>query len=107
MAQVIQAVERGFFDMIMLTDTKIQSEAYSHNRLGCVVTFSTARPSSAGISQGGVGLVTRERLAGWGVDSTRYHGPKVVSYKIVIGLTWTPLIGAYLPPSTLEHLPDL
>ena len=37
----------------------------------------------------------------------RYHGPNVVSCNIVTGLTRTPLVGAYLPLSTLEHLPDL
>ena len=52
-------------------------------------------------------MVTRERLVGWGVDSPHYHGPNVVSCEIVTRLTWTPLAGAYLPPSTLEHLPDL
>ena len=31
----------------------------------------------------------------------------VVSCKIVIGLIWTPLVGAYLPPLMLEHLPGL
>ena len=31
----------------------------------------------------------------------------MVSCEIVIGLTWTPLVGEYLPSSMLEHLPDL
>ena len=35
-----------------------------------------------------------------------FHGPNVISCKIVIGPTWTPIFGAYLPPSMLEHLPD-
>ena len=37
----------------------------------------------------------------------RYHRPNVVSCKIVTGLTWTLIVGAYLPSSTLENLPDL
>ena len=37
----------------------------------------------------------------------RYNIPNVVSCDIVTRLTWTPLVGAYLPPLTLEHLPDL
>ena len=37
----------------------------------------------------------------------RYHRPNVSSCQIVDGLTWNPLVGAYLPFSTLEHLPDL
>ena len=34
MTQAIRAVERRGFDMMLLTETKIQSEVYSHNRLG-------------------------------------------------------------------------
>ena len=30
----------------------------------------------------------------------------MVSCELVNGLAWTPLVGAYLPPSTMEHLPD-
>ena len=44
---------------------------------------------------------------GWGIESTRYHRMNVVGCKIVTRLTQTPLVGAYLPPSTLEHLPNL
>ena len=38
LAQDIWTVERGFFDVMVLTKTKIQSEAYSHNHLGYDVT---------------------------------------------------------------------
>ena len=31
----------------------------------------------------------------------------MVSCELVTGLTRTPLVGAYLPPSNLEHLQDL
>ena len=65
--------------MMLLTETKIQLEVYSHNRLGYDVTCSAARPSSARGDQGGIRLVTRERPVRWGIDSTRYHGPNVVS----------------------------
>ena len=51
--------------------------------------------------------MTRERPFGWGIDSTRYHRLNVDIYEIFPGLTQTPLVGAYLHPSTLEHLPDL
>ena len=51
--------------------------------------------------------MTRERSDGWGIEYTRPHGPNMVRYKIVTGLTWTPLVGAYLPPLALENLPDL
>ena len=36
-----------------------------------------------------------------------YRGPNMVNCEIITGLTRTPLVGVYLPPSTLEHLPDL
>ena len=31
----------------------------------------------------------------------------MLSYDLVIGITQTPLVGTYLPSSTLDHLPDL
>ena len=93
--------------MTLLTKTKIQPEAYSHKRLGYNMTCSTERPSSAMGNHSGVGLVTRDRPVWWGIESTHYHRPNMFSYKIVTGLTQTPLGGAYLPPSTLEHLPEL
>ena len=65
------------------------------------MTCLTAHPSIAGGYYCGVRMVTRERPLLWGVESTRYHGPNVVSCEIVTGLSWTPLVGAYLPPSTL------
>ena len=37
----------------------------------------------------------------------RCNIPNVVSCEIVTRLTWTPLVGAYLPPLTLEHLSEL
>ena len=104
MAQAIQAVERGFFDLMPLTDAKIQSDAYSHNRIGYNMTCLTACPSRSRGAQGDNRLLTREIPVRWGIDSTQYHIPNVVSYEIVDGITWTPLVGAYLPTSTLEHL---
>ena len=101
LAQAIRAVERGGFDVMLLTKTKIQLEAYSHNRLGFIVTCLAAWPSSAGGAQGGVGLVTRERPVGWGIDPTCYHRPDMVSCDIITRLTLTPLFGAYLPQSMM------
>ena len=66
-----------------------------------------ARPTSAGGAQGGVILMTRERSVWWDIESMRYHGPNMVSCKLINRLTRTPLVGAYLPLSTLDHLPDL
>ena len=40
------------------------------------------------------------------IESTRFHGPNVVSFILVDGDTRSPIVGAYLPPSSLDHLPD-
>ena len=107
LAQAIRTVERRGFDMMILTKTKISTTIYCRNRLVYDVTCSTARPTSAGGSQGGVILVTRERPVGWGIESTRYHGPSVVRWELVTGIIRTPLVSAYLTPSTIKNPPDL
>ena len=71
------------------------------------MTCLAERPTSAGGVQGSVGMVTRERPNGWGIESMRYHGPDLVICKIVTGTTRTPLVGVCLPLSKMEHLPDL
>ena len=58
-------------------------------------------------AQGGVGLVVRDRPQGWSIELMRFHRPTVVRCKVVTGSKRTLLIGACLPPSTLEHLPNL
>ena len=57
-------MERGGFDVMLLTETKILSEVYLHNHLGYNVTCSEARPSSAEGARGDVKLVTMERPVG-------------------------------------------
>ena len=51
--------------------------------------------------------MTREQTNGWGVESMRFHRPNVVSCEIFTGPNQTPLVGAYLPPFTLENLTDV
>ena len=51
--------------------------------------------------------MSRENLEGRIVESTRFHGPNVVIFELVSGDQRTPLIRAYLLPSTLDSLPDL
>ena len=55
---------RGF-EVMLLTETKVQLEAYSHISLVYNVTCLEGRTSSAGGSQSGVGVITRERPVGW------------------------------------------
>ena len=54
LAQAIRVVQRGYFGVMLLTETKISTTAYCRNRLGYDMTFSEARPTSAGGAQGGV-----------------------------------------------------
>ena len=54
-----------------------------------------------------MGLVVQDQPKVWSVQSTRFHGQNVVRCKVISGSKRNPLIGAYLPSSTLEHLPDL
>ena len=93
--------------MMILIKTKIYMTAYCQNSLGYEVTRLTSRPTSTGRDQGGVGLTTRERPNRWGIYSTRYHETNVVICELVTGLIRTPLVDAYLPLSTLNHMPDL
>ena len=105
--QAIRAVQLGNYDFMVVTETKIQDQVYCKNRLGYDVVVSQATPGPNGGAQGGVGLITREDKEGWDVESTRFHGPNVVSCVVVSGSKRMPMIGVYLPPSTLDHLPDL
>ena len=105
--QAIQAVECRVFYMMLLTNTKIYMTVYFQNWLRYKVTFLTVQLSSDGGFQGGVKIVMSERPVGWEIESTYYHRSKVVSCLIVTELKRTPLVGAYLPQLTLDHLPDL
>ena len=49
----------------------------------------------------------KERPKVWIVESMCYHGPNVVSWKIVFGAQWTPLIREYLPTFNLDHVLDI
>ena len=100
-------MEHRGFNVMLLTETKIQLEVYLQNRIRYDATCLAAQTYSAGGAQGGVGLVTREMTAVWGIESILHHSPNVVSYDIVTVLNRTPLVGLYLFLPTLEHLPDL
>ena len=55
----------------------------------------------------GAALVTKSTPDGWHVEDTRFHGPNVLSCVTVSGPQRMPLIGAYLPTSSLAFLPLL
>ena len=88
-------------------ETKIPDKVYFKNRIEYDVVCLRATPTEAEEAYGGVGLVTWEILEGWEIDSMQFHGPKLVSCEIISGIQWTSLIGFYLTPTTLDHLPNL
>ena len=92
---------------MVLKETKVTDQSYFHYILGYDVVCLTAIATDACGAQGGVGLVVWYQPKEWSVKSTHFHGPNRVSCNIVAGGKRTPLLGAYLSPSTLEHLPDL
>ena len=65
--------------------------------------------TATGGAQVEVFMVARDRQQLWSEETTRFQGPNVVSCKVVTftNIKRTPVIGSYLPPYTLEHLPDL
>ena len=52
-------------------------------------------------------MVIRDQPQVWSVEATRFHGTNVVRCEVITEVKQTPVIGAYLPPSTSEHLPYL
>ena len=54
-----------------------------------------------------MGLVFMDCLKGWSIESKRFHGPNMMSFKIVAGGKRTPFISTYLLLPTMEHLPYL
>ena len=56
---------------------------------------------------GGSGPGRPDLPHGCSIESTNFHGLNVVTCDVITSGKWNILIGAYLPSSTLEHLPDL
>ena len=83
------------FKLVVLIETKIYIVEYFCNWFGYKILCYPACPDSAGRAQGGVGLVSRDWPMGWSLESTRFQVPKVVSCKVVIGTSRTPIAVAY------------
>ena len=92
---------------MVLTKTKVDVQSYCHIRLGYYVLCSSSITTDSVRYQWGVVLIFQYRPKGWSVELMRFHGMNVVGCKIIVGGKRKPLIGVYLPPSTLEHLLDL
>ena len=88
-------------------DTKITNQAFFLNSLLYDVVCSLAITTTAGVKQGLVGLVFIDRPQFWTVYAMCFRRTNVVSCEVDFCVKRTPLVGAYLPPSTLENIPDL
>ena len=91
-------------DIAILTELRIPAEKPMHTK-NCqgynIFATYTTRPN-----QGGLVLATRTSSS-WHIESTRRHGPNVLSCLLKSGHKTFPIIGCYLPPSHLDDLPDL
>ena len=92
---------------MVFTDTKVTYQAYCHNRLGYDVVCLPKIMMNISRVYGGVVLVVWDQPKGWIVESTRLHRLNMARSDIFYGGKQTRLIGAYFPPYTLEHLPNL
>ena len=92
---------------MVMVDTNITDQVYCRNRLVYDVVCFPEIVRDSGREQGGVVLVVQDRPKGWSVKSTCFHRRNMVSFKVVVGIKQTPLIGVYLPHYTLDHLPEL
>ena len=99
--QAIRAVQISGFDLIILKNNKITDHASCNRRLKYDVVCPSMITREVGRAQGGVCLTV------WSVELMRFYGTKVVICEVIINRQRTPIIGAHLPPSTLEHLTDL
>jgi exonuclease III len=92
-------------DIAFLTVVKIPAATPIHTRSAygytVFVSYSTVQ------SQGGIALVLRSTSSKRTIESSKWHGPNIISCLLVTGNKSTPLIGAYLPPSHLDNLPHL
>ena len=86
---------------MILTETKIPDAVHFRNRLGYDVVCYKAAVTTCRGAQMRVEIVSRKRTEGWIVESTRFHGPNMLSCKLVVSDQQTPLIGSYLTQPTL------
>ena len=107
LAQAIRFVKIGGFDLMILMETKISNQDYFCNSLGYYVVFLPTIVTTYGGAKVGVGLVVQDQPQVWSLELTRFHGPNMVICEVVTERKPTPIIGKYLPPSTIDHLLDL
>ena len=92
-------------DLAILTELRIPESKPIHTRSSQGYTVYATYTTRT--NQGGIGLVYRQERIGWCIESIKRHGPNILSFHLILGNTVQPVIGAYLPPSTLDDLPFL
>ena len=105
--QDVWEVQISGFDLMILIENKVTNQAYYNNSLGYDMVCFLEITTKYVIEQGGVGMVVWDQPKGWSINLAHLHGLNVVRCVVVACSKRTPLIGKYLNPSTLEHLPDL
>ena len=91
-------------DVGILTELRIPQTSPIHTRSSQGYTVYATYTTR--MNQGGIGLVFRQQSVGWSLESIQRHGPNVLSCYLIIGSKRQPLIGVYLPPSSLDDLPS-
>ena len=99
-----RALEASNVDVCVMQESKIVGNIYTRLSAGYSVVCSKAGSSH----QGGVALCHREN-ENFEVEEHRFHGPNVVSFRLIIGGEGWYCIGGYIPPSekseeTLDQL---
>jgi hypothetical protein len=99
------AMDKQNVDIAFLTEVKIPESRPIHTRFAYGYEIIVAYSNHT--NQGGIALLSRAKTKRWHIEAPIRHGPNIISCVLVAGDTRTPLIGAYLPPSTLKDLPML
>jgi exonuclease III len=104
LVQSLQAMDLTNIQIVVLTETKITSEAYP-NAFGYKIKDSTA----AFHYIGGVALAWQPNHPLFTIESETLHGPNVIRAELVSGGMWRLIIRAYVAPSktsleTMQHV---
>ena len=102
LASACRMLDKTNIGLAFLTETKITNDIYTKLSSG----YSVLASKAVSYREGGVALTIRDAKH-WHVESTRIHGPNVMSWTLVSGTDRTPMVGAYLAPKSLKSLPDL
>jgi len=95
----LRAMVRENIDVGILTETKINHDAYSRAASGYTVLATKARNAH----QGGIALFYRES-DNFHIESPQRYGPNVICFVVVSGQKRWGCIGVYIPPEDRETL---